>query len=137
MQALKRINIDICVRDANNIAAQMWEYVSRKKNLISGRKVFVQFAVGEAGTDANCWAIGIMKIGAKKKPRVWDIMIELSDGSLSEGDKATNELSDKKAAYIMERIACDDLDVVWLTEVWGNRRSHTQEAGREVYGGRL
>ena len=80
MQALKRINIDICVRDANNIAAQMWEYVSTKKSVISGRKVFVQFAVGEAGTDANGWAIGIMKIGAK--PRVWDLMIEFSDGSL-------------------------------------------------------
>ena len=30
----------------------------------------------------------------------------------------------------MERIACDDLDVVWLTEVWGNRKSLKRLAER-------
>ena len=48
----------------------------------------------------------------------------------TQGDKATNELSDKKVVYIMERISCDDLDVVWLTEVWGNRKSLKRLAER-------
>ena len=48
----------------------------------------------------------------------------------TQGDKATNELSDKKAAYILERISCDGLDVVWLTEVWGNRKSLKRLAER-------
>ena len=39
------------------------------------------------------------------------------------GDKQTTVLSDQKAAFILERIEVDDLDLVCLTEVWGNKRS--------------
>ena len=39
------------------------------------------------------------------------------------GDKQTTALSDRKAAFILERIEVDDLDLVCLTEVWGNKRS--------------
>ena len=39
------------------------------------------------------------------------------------GDNVTNELSDQKVAYILERLEVDGLDLVCLSEVWGNKRT--------------